>query len=193
MNKNLDTVRERERERATFTEKRDKKEENLQKVCQYLKNKYEENKKSFLIFGIILLLCVFICSPLLQFHIASDTYNLMDLGYFVYPSHYFLKDARIVSTLVMYIAGMLNLSYPVFIVLMEILAVIIVALSIFYLYKTVQDKVELKSNGKILFIIMASFIMIFNCMSLEYLLYAECSVMCLSVLLSILSNYFLSI
>ena len=34
---------------------------------------------------------------------------------------------------------------------------------------------------------MASFILIFNCMALEYLLYAECSVMCLSLLLSIIA------
>ncbi len=133
------------------------------------------------------MLCLFICSPLLQFHIASDTYNLMDLGYFEYPSYYFIKDARIVSTLVMYVAGILNLPYDIFIVLMEFLAIIIVALSIFYLYKTIRDKVEFKSNWVKALVIMASFILIFNCMSLEYLLYAECSVMCLSVCLSILA------
>ena len=141
----------------------------------------------FITYGIILLICIIMCSPLLQFHIASDTYNLMDLGYFEYPSHYFLKDARIVSTLVMYLAGILNLSYEFFIVFMEVLAVIITSLSIYYIYKTVKEKINLETNWKKALVIMATFILIFNCMSLEYLLYAECSVMCLSVFLSVIS------
>lgn len=106
--------------------------------------KLKKHQKQFIIFGIILLLCIIICSPMLQFHIASDTYNLMDLGYFEYPSQYFLKDARVVSTLVMYIAGFLHLPFEIFIVLMEILAVIIASFSIYYIYKTVDEKAKIK-------------------------------------------------
>lgn len=149
--------------------------------------KLKKHQKQFIIFGIILLLCIIICSPMLQFHIASDTYNLMDLGYFEYPSQYFLKDARVVSTLVMYIAGFLHLPFEIFIVLMEILAVIIASFSIYYIYKTVDEKLKLNNTLKTALVIMAGFILIFNCMSLEYLLYAECSVMCLSVFLSIMA------
>ena len=159
----------------------------MKKYMQIVKEKLEKNKKEWIIWGFILLFCIIICSPLLQFHIASDTYNLMDLGYFAYPSQYFLKDARIVSTLVMYIAGFLHLPYEIFIVLMEILAVVIVAFSIYYLYKTIKEKTTVDSTKKIILTIMASSIVIFNCMSIEYLLYAECSVMCLSLLFSILA------
>ena len=80
-----------------------------------------------------------LCAPLLQMHIASDTYNFMDLGYFEYPSQYFIKDARIISALVTYLAGMLNLSYETFIIGMEILAVIISAFSVYYIYRTVRE------------------------------------------------------
>ena len=159
---------------------------NLEKKSNFLE-KLKKHQKQFIIFGIILLFCIIICSPMLQFHIASDTYNLMDLGYFEYPSQYFLKDARIVSTLVMYIAGILHLPYEVFIVLMEILAVIIVSFSIYYIYKTINEKIKINSNIKIALVIMAAFILVFNCMSLEYLLYAECSVMCLSIFLSVMA------
>ncbi len=136
----------------------------------------------------ILLFCVIICSPLLQMHIASDTYNLMDLGYFNYPSEYFLKDARLISTLITYLAGYLNLSYPVFIVGMEALAVIIASISIYILYTTIIEKANLHNISlKNILLLMSITIIIFNCMSLEYFLYAECSVMCLSVLLCILA------
>ena len=66
-----------------------------------------------------------LCAPLLQMHISSDTYNFMDLGYFEYPLAYFIQDARLVSTFITYLAGLLNLSYEFFIVLMEILAIVI--------------------------------------------------------------------
>lgn len=123
-------------------------------------------------------------------HIASDTYNFMDLGYFEYPSQTFLMSARIVSALISYLAGILNLSYPVFIVVMEIIAVIITSISIYVLYKTIIEKSndnKTKINLKSALILMATTFIVLNCMSLEYLLYAECSVMCLSVLLCIIA------
>ncbi len=146
-----------------------------------------KNKEEIFVFGIILMICTILCSPLLQMHIASDTYNFMDLGYFEYPSQYFLKDARIISTIVSYLGGILNLPYEFFIISMEILAVVISAFSVYFIYKTVKEKINISSIWTKALIIMASFILIFNCMSLEYLLYAECSVMCLSVLLSVLA------
>lgn len=150
-------------------------------------------KKKLILYFIILIFCAIVCSPLLQMHIASDTYNLMDLGYFEYPSQYFLKDARIVSTLVTYLAGFLHLSYPVFIIGMEILAVIIASFSICILYKTTVEKISedekepYNINLKNVLFLMAATVIIFNCMSLEYFLYAESAVMCLSVLLCVLA------
>ena len=76
-------------------------------------------KKDIVLYLVMLTFCIIVCAPLLQMHIASDTYNFMDLGYFQYPSQYFLKDARIISTLFTYLAGILNLDYQVFIVCME--------------------------------------------------------------------------
>ena len=128
-----------------------------------------------------------LCAPLLQMHISSDTYNFMDLGYFEYPLAYFIQDARLVSTFITYLAGLLNLSYEFFIVLMQILAIVISAFSIYYLYNTVKERAKISGWLQKVLVIMASFILIFNCMALEYLLYAECSVMCLSLLLSIIA------
>lgn len=147
-------------------------------------------KKDIVLYLVLLTFCIIVCAPLLQMHIASDTYNLMDLGYFQYPSQYFLKDARIISTLFTYLAGILNLDYQVFIVGMEVLAVIIASFSIYILYKTIGEKLSeniYSMNLKNSIILMAITIIIFNCMSLEYFLYAECAVMCLSVLLSIIA------
>ena len=99
-------------------------------------------KKDIVLYIVMLTFCIIVCAPLLQMHIASDTYNFMDLGYFQYPSQYFLKDARIISTLFTYLAGILNLDYQVFIVGMEVLAVIIASFSIYILYKTIGKKYQ---------------------------------------------------
>ena len=109
---------------------------------EIIKNKIIQSKKEIYMYMIILAICTIICSPLLQMHIASDTYNLMDLGYFEYPNQYFLKDARILSTILVYVAGILNLRYETFIVLGQIIAIIITATSIYNLYKMILEKIE---------------------------------------------------
>jgi len=145
-----------------------------------------------IIYIAILIFCFIICSPLLQMHIASDTYNLMDLGYFDYPNYYFLRDARIVSTLFTYIAGLLNLDYSVFIIFMEVLAIFISSISIYILYNLIIEKTKETNRTKKLLFLIGTILIIFNYMALEYFLYAESAVMCLSVLFSIISaKYFL--
>lgn len=155
----------------------------MKKIKEILKN----NKENITLYGIIFIMCIFICSPLLQMHIASDTYNFMDLGYFEYPSQYFIRDARLISTLMLYIGGILNLQYETFIVAMQILAVIIATTTIFCIYKVIIDRAKINSKNKKILILFSAFVIVFNCMALEYFLYAECSIMCLSVLISILA------
>ena len=87
-----------------------------------------------------------VCAPLLQMHISSDTYNFMDLGYFTYPIEYFMKDARLISTFVTYLAGILKLPYNVFIIIMQILAIIISAFSIYCVYNAVSKKAKIQGN-----------------------------------------------
>ena len=186
MDESLGTVRERERVTNLKNGIRKKQKNKLHSNLK-LALKTEKNKEALCTYGIILIICLIMCAPLLQFHIASDTYNFMDLGYFEYPLQYFLKDARLVSTICSYIAGFLNLPFEVFVVLMEICAVIFSSISIYLIYSTVKDKLKLSSIWKKVLLIMASFIIVFNCMSLEYLLYAESGVMCLSLTLSILA------
>lgn len=159
----------------------------MQKMKQSINEKIKSHKEQIGTFALILMICFITCAPLLQMHMSSDTYNFMDLGYFEYPKQFFLKDARVISAGVSFLAGILNLSYPTFIVGMEILAIGITSISIYLLYKTIIDIAEIKSKKVKIMIVMASFIIILNCMSLEYLLYAENAVMCLSVLLCIIA------
>ena len=71
-------------------------------------------------------------------------------GYFEYPSHYFLLDGKIVSTLVCYLAGILKIPYNAYIICMDVIGIILMFLSCFILYKTLLQltKYEKTLNKK---------------------------------------------
>ena len=95
------------------------------------KLKKEEN----IIILVITAISFILCGNFLQMHYSSDTYCLMKWGYFEYPSHYFLLDGRMVSTLVCYLAGILKIPYNAYIIVMDIMGIILMSLSCFILYK----------------------------------------------------------
>ncbi len=69
------------------------------------------NKKNVILFFSIFATTLLLCSNFLQMHFSSDTYVLYDLGYMKYPSEYFLLDGRLISTVVCYIGGILNVTF----------------------------------------------------------------------------------
>ena len=79
------------------------------------------NKKNFIELISITLVTLVLCSNFLQMHFSSDTFALINYGYFRYPSEYFLLDGRILSTLACYAGGLLHLPYPVYIIGMDFL------------------------------------------------------------------------
>ena len=68
-------------------------------------------KEDKILFFIILAITALLGNAFLKTHFSSDTYVLLDLGYFKYPSQYFLLDGRLISTLVCYIAGIYKIPY----------------------------------------------------------------------------------
>ena len=82
------------------------------------------NKKEIYVLLGILGAIMIICINFLQMHYSSDTYVLYQLGYFKYPSEYFLKDGRLISTLFCYLGGILHLPIPAYIIAMDFLGMI---------------------------------------------------------------------
>ena len=79
------------------------------------------NKQNVIRYFIILGITILFCQNFLQMHYSSDTYVLYDLGYMEYPSKYFLLDGRLISTIVCYLAGILNIPIPAYIIGMDII------------------------------------------------------------------------
>lgn len=94
-------------------------------------------KQDIILFLIILMITIIMGNAFLQTHFSSDTYVLMDLGYLKYPSEYFLLDGRLISTLVCYIAGIINIPFEVYLIGMDLIGIILISLTIFILYKKI--------------------------------------------------------
>lgn len=145
------------------------------------------NKKNILIFIIIFLFGLAIAYPLIiQMHFAPDTYQVVVLGYKEYAKQYFLKSGRIITVASFFLADKLNISYKAYIIFMELLAIASQSFSTLLLYGLLIRKTEVKNNTYKYLLLASSFLIIFNPFALEFLLYAESGIICLSILFCIL-------
>ena len=145
-----------------------------------------DKKKTVKILGILGTIII-ICSNFLQMHFSSDTYVLYRLGYFNYPSEYFLQDGRLISTLFCYLGGILHLPIPVYIVAMDFIGMVFLAIAIYIIGGIFKDIIKPNSVLKEVLIYLASFVLILNQYTLEYLLFPESAVMCMGVLFIVLA------
>lgn len=145
------------------------------------------NKKEIIKFLGILGVIIIICSNFLQMHFSSDTFVLYKLGYFNYPSEYFLQDGRLISTLFCYLGGILHLSIPVYIIAMDFIGMVFLSISIYLISWVFKNIIKPDSILKEVLIYLASFVLILNQYTLEYLLFPESAVMCMGVLFIVLA------
>lgn len=145
------------------------------------------SKENIILFLIILASTILLANAFLKPHFSSDTYVLFDLGYMIYPSHYFLRDGRIISAIICYLAGFLKIPYNAYIVGMDFIAVCLLSITIFIFYKKIVEIIGAEEKLHQLLILLASYLLIFNQCTLEYLLFPESAVMCFSLLCVVLA------
>ena len=141
---------------------------------------------------IILFICIFIFSMIannafLQRHYSSDTMCLIYHGYFEYPSNYFLLDGRIISTLVCYMGGILNLPFDTYLFISNFIGILLLAITIMILFKFTIRYLEVENKWIKFLILLSVYTIIFNHMDIEYLLFPESCVMCAGVMFSVVA------
>ena len=144
-------------------------------------------KENLLLLSGVIVFSLIMCNAFLQMHYSSDTYCLIYRGYFDYPSHYFLLDARLVSTLVSYLGGLLRLPYEVYIIGLDIIGVILLSISVVMLYRFMEQELKVKKILNKVLLLIATYVCIFNHITVEYLLYPESAIMCLGILTIVLA------
>ena len=164
-----------------------------------LKNKEETNNKikrenTLVIYkkDIISFIIIFViaCITLIGFfptHYATDTYNIINIGYEEYMMNNSLKDGRIVMAILVFIANMFNMPIEIWIPILLVLAVIISCISVIILRNTILSYRPAKNKWVEVIVLLIAYCTIFNFMYLENLYFAECAVMALSVLVYMLS------
>ncbi len=124
----------------------------------------------------------------LQMHYSSDTYVLYNLGYMAYPEKYFLLDGRFISAVVCYLAGLLNIPIKTYIIGMDFIGIIFISSAIYTMNKILEKLIKPKDKIQKISLILASFVLILNQFTLEYLLFPESAVMCLGLFLIVLAT-----
>ena len=164
-----------------------------------LKNKEETNNKikrenTLVIYkkDIISFIIIFViaCITLIGFfpmHYATDTYNIINIGYEEYMMNNSLKDGRIVMAILVFIANVFNMPIEIWIPILLVLAVIISCISVIILRNTILSYKPAKNKWVEVIVLLIAYCTIFNFMYLENLYFAECAVMALSVLVYMLS------
>ena len=164
-----------------------------------LKNKDETNNKikrgnTLVIYkkDIISFIIIFViaCITLIGFfpmHYATDTYNIINIGYEEYMMNNSLKDGRIVMAILVFIANVFNMPIEIWIPILLVLAVIISCISVIILRNTILSYKPAKNKWVEVIVLLISYCTIFNFMYLENLYFAECAVMALSVFAYMLS------
>ncbi len=145
------------------------------------------NKQNVIRYLIIVGITLLFCQNFLQMHYSSDTYVLYDLGYMEYPSQYFLLDGRLISTIVCYLAGILHIPIPIYIIGMDWIGIILIATAIYSMDKILETIIKPQKNIVKLMLLASCFILILNQFTLEYLLFPESAVMCLGILLNVMA------
>lgn len=146
------------------------------------------NKNDVILFGLIWIMMIILNNAFLHMHYSSDTYCLIDFGYMNYPKEYFLRDGRLISSLVCFFAGIIHLPYKEYIIGMDFIGIIFISLSIFILYKYILKITKRNSKQYKFLMLLSVWILVYNPFAIEYLLFPESAVMCFGVFLTVLAG-----
>lgn len=149
--------------------------------------KSRNDKENLIIFIVLLGISFLIFIPWLKGHYSLDDYTIESQGYDIYANYWSLKDGRAIQFLWLKFASLIKMPVNIFINLNVILAIIISDLSVILIYNTVlKQKNDLKLINK-LFLILISYITIFNFTFIDCMYYVESTVMAISILFCLLS------
>ena len=144
-------------------------------------------KKDIISFIIIFVIACITLIGFFPMHYATDTYNIINIGYEEYMMNNSLKDGRIVMAILVFIANVFNMPIEIWIPILLVLAVIISCISVIILRNTILSYKPAKNKWVEVIVLLIAYCTIFNFMYLENLYFAECAVMALSVLAYMLS------
>lgn len=150
------------------------------------------NKEDIIIFISIFIITCIIFIPFLQGHFATDTYNIVNVGYHNYAINWSLKDGRIFMAILGLIADYMNIPIDTYVFITLFLALLISNVTVVILNKIIKKYKEPETIFKKIILILMCYVTIFNFMYLENMYFVENIVMSISILLYIIAAYILA-
>ncbi len=147
------------------------------------------NKKTIIIYIIILCVSLIMCWDYVRMHWANDTYAIYDWGYYEYGTKIFLKNGRPFSCLLLIIAEIFNLKIEILVKISTILGICISSASVMLIRKIICNFKPPKNNLDEFKIIVISYCTIYNFMYIDILYFAEACILATGVFFSIFAAY----
>jgi len=142
------------------------------------------NKICFIILNILVVL---IFLPWLSGHYATDTYNIINVGYEYYSIHNSLLDGRVFMFFIIQLAAFLNIKIQVLNFIMLFLALLISNFSVLIVKNIVFKNIKTKDVKTEIFSYLIAYTFIYNFMYIENLYFLESFVMALSILINLIA------
>lgn len=140
-------------------------------------------KKDIILFIILFIISSIIYWNYITMHYATDTYNIMNIGYIEYAINNSLNDGRLFMFVIGLFAESVQLPINVYVIATVILAIGLSCITVIILKNMIINIKPLEGKLYKIIPILISYITIFNFMYVENLYFVEATMMALSILL----------
>ena len=144
-------------------------------------------KEKIIIYIVLFIFTLIIFSNMITMHYATDTYNIINMGYEKYALRNSLNDGRVFMSVISILAGFINMPIEVYVISLTIIAISVSVLSVMKIADFVLKNYKGKNSKAKYIILIMSYVVIFNFLFLENMQFAECAVMAISILLDIIA------
>lgn len=156
-----------------------------------MKSKLKEiickNKKNIVLFTIIFIILCLIYGKWFNEHYEIDNYVIDNIGYNNYIQNYFLNSGRIMSSILLKIGDILNISDAKFNLINMAVSIIILSITTVYLKNIIERYKKSQTKFEEIIISLISFVTINNFFTISLMYFTESSILVLSILLFIMA------
>ena len=147
----------------------------------------KQRTKNIILFFILFVITGAVFWNYVSMHYATDTYNIMNIGYGKYAINNSLSDGRIFMFLIGMLANTINIPINVYVITLTIIALIVSCIAVLVLKSMMMRFSTKKTKFQEFIAILIAYCTIFNFMYVENLYFVESAVMAFSILFYILA------
>ena len=147
----------------------------------------KQRTKSLILFFILFVITGVVFWNYVSMHYATDTYNIMNIGYEKYAINNSLSDGRIFMFLIGMFANTINIPINVYVITLTVIGLIISCIAVIVLKNMIMKFCKKETKLQEVIAILISYCTVFNFMYVENLYFVEAAVMGFSVLFYILA------